>query len=175
MIGNAWMTLPLIQAKKQSPGPTGEICWTLFLNTSNFSGPVAFWIPEIWSHLSRSYPVIDGRGLDSRPGRMASGAMEINTVPYFESKDADGNIYSRIPRLHFPLNQDGLTILMRDVKLYFRRSLYQQVKERSEEKPFPAGRFDDRPNACWIPEIKSHPFSLRQGEKNIPLSALTTY
>ena len=125
MIGNAWMALPLTQAKKKSPGPTGEICWTLFLNTSNFNGPVAFWIPEIWSHLSRSYPVIDGRGLDSRPGRMASGAMEINTVPYFESKDADGNIYSRIPRLHFPLNQDGLTILMRDVKLYSRLSLYQ--------------------------------------------------
>ena len=170
MIGNAWMALPLTQAKKKSPGPTGEICWTLFLNASNFSGPVSFWIPEVWSHLSRRYPVIDGRGLDSRPGRMASGAMEINTVPYFESKDADGNIYSRIPRLHFPLNQDGLTILMRDVKLYSRLSLYQKIKEWSEEKPFPTGRFDDRPNACWIPEIKSHPFSLRQGEKNIPLS-----
>ena len=171
MIGNAWMALPLTEGRKTSLGPTGEMCWTLFLNASNFSGPVAFWIPETWSYLSQSYPVINGRGLDSRPGRMASGAMEINTVPYFESKDTTGNVYSRIPRLHFPVNQDGLTILMRDVKLYSKLSLYHQIKEWSDEKPFPSGRFDEHLNACWVPAIKSHPFSLSQGENNIPLSA----
>ena len=32
------------------PTPTGEMCWTLFLNAANFAGPVAFYIPDLWSH-----------------------------------------------------------------------------------------------------------------------------
>ena len=169
MIGNAWMALPLTDSNKTSHGPTGEMCWTLFLNTSNFSGPVAFWIPEIWSYLSQSYPAINGRGLDNQPGRIASGAMEINTVPYFESTDDAGNIYRRIPQLRFPINQNGLTILMRDVRLYSRLSIYKRLKDWSAGKPFPHGRFDEHFDACWVPRIRSHPFSLVQGEGNTPL------
>ncbi len=69
--------------------PTGDQSWTCFLNTSNFKGPIAFYIPETWSKIGKlfNYPFIHGRGLDARPGDMGGGAMEINTVPRFDSQD----------------------------------------------------------------------------------------
>lgn len=92
MLGNAWMALPLTPERAAKDGrPTGNLCWTLFLESDNFAGPVAFWIPEIWSELSSTYRTIDGRGLDSRPGLTRGAAMEVNTVPYFEAA-SDGTV-----------------------------------------------------------------------------------
>jgi len=73
------MALPFTDVRGGSP-PTGDQSWTLFLNASNFKGPVAYYLPETWSKISRDYPFDSGRGLDARPGVAGGGAMEINTV-----------------------------------------------------------------------------------------------
>ncbi len=168
ILGNAWMALPLTRSNDGPIASTGDLCWTLFLNTSNFKGPVAFWIPETWSRLSSGYHTIVGRGLDSRPGLMNGGAMEVNTVPYFENSDATGIKYSKIPKLNFPVSKDGNTILMQDVTMYSQKSLYLDVKFWSEGGDIPSGQF--KQTAAWIPEVRSNPISFRQGRENIPLT-----
>jgi len=81
--------------------PTGDQSWTCFLSTANFRGPIAYYIPETWSKVGKlfNYPFIYGRGLDARTGVMGGGAMEINTVPRFDSRDTRGDVYSKIPKL----------------------------------------------------------------------------
>ena len=36
--------------------PTGDNCWTLFLSTKNFKGPVCFFTPYFWSHSAEVNP-----------------------------------------------------------------------------------------------------------------------
>ena len=172
MLGTAWMALPLTSKNPETPTPTGNMCWTLFLNSSGFKGAVAFWIPETWSRLSREYSTIIGRGLDARSGVMNGGAMEINTVPYFESEDATGNKYTKIPQLKFPINKDGITTLMQDVTMYSQKSIYQQVEVWKKDGHPPQGNFGTDQNSSWQPDIRSNIISLKQGPQNLPLLEL---
>mmetsp|Transcript_5014 Transcript_5014/g.15240 ORF Transcript_5014/g.15240 Transcript_5014/m.15240 type:complete len:834 (-) Transcript_5014:29-2530(-) len=158
MLGNAWMALPLTPERKAPGGhPTGNLCWTLFLESENFSGPVAFWIPEIWSELSKGYRTIDGRGLDARPGLANGGAMEVNTVPFFEA-DEDGTMYGKVPRLQFPVDDDGVTVLMSDIKMYSESALFA---------PMADGELPPRPFAtagkAWTPSMEVRPWQLKHG------------
>lgn len=94
-LGYTWMALPFTKASSAEP-PTGEQSWTCFLSAANLKGPIAFYIPETWSKIGKlfNYPFLYGRGLDARPAIMGGGAMEINTVPRFDSKDANGSGHS---------------------------------------------------------------------------------
>lgn len=170
LLGNAWMALPLTEPSNRAATPTGEQSWTLFLNAINFKGPVACWIPETWSRLSQRYHVIDGRGLDARHGRMGGGAMELNTVPFFEARDAQGTRYTKVPRLQFPVNAEGETVLMQDVTLYSGEGLYNRVKNPRQGKRKLAWRFN--PKAEFHPELRAEPISFHQGEgeENIELA-----
>jgi hypothetical protein len=91
MLGLAWMALPILDAHND----TGDKSWTIFLSASNFKGPVAFWLPTTWSDIGNSYSRDRGRGLDTRAAMMRSRAMEFKTVPWFESTDAKGTVYSK--------------------------------------------------------------------------------
>ena len=90
-LGYTWMALPFTDPTTGDP-PTGDQSWTCFLSAANFKGPIAYYIPETWSKIGKlfNYPFLHGRGLDARPGIMGGGAMEINTVPRFDAKDAQG-------------------------------------------------------------------------------------
>ena len=47
-LGSGYLPLPLMEPKATTGGKnikTGNQCWTLFLNTRNFKGPVAFFTP----------------------------------------------------------------------------------------------------------------------------------
>ncbi|MFO1054613.1 MAG: hypothetical protein U1F36_20515 [Planctomycetota bacterium] len=103
--------------------PTGDLAWTFFLDADNFRGPVAFWIPSAWSAIANGYPPAAGRTLDCRAGEMGSGAMEVNTVPMFEARSADGRRFTRIPRIEWPIDDDGRSWLMQDVRFYAHRGL----------------------------------------------------
>lgn len=173
LLGNAWMALPFTasypnEAQVQRTTPTGDQCWTLFLNAANFKGPVAYWVPETWSRLSRSYPTINGRGLDSRPALMNGGAMEFNTVPYFESKDAQGNLYTRVPKLLFPVDSNHRSVLMQDVTMYGAAALQEGVRAWMQGGAAPVGRFDQA--AAWKAAGTANPITFRQGAKNTPLA-----
>lgn len=159
MLGNAWMVLDLIPGQNDGDEvPSGNQCWTLFLNSENFRGAVAFWIPETWSRLSRIYSTIQCRGLDARTGLMGGGAMEINTVPYFESKSNNGTVFSRIPPIQFPVDRNGETILMQDVVFYRKDSVT------------PSGAFDHQ--KAWEPSLTANPMSFDQGPARTKLMDL---
>ncbi|MHC4992089.1 MAG: hypothetical protein ACYTGC_14050 [Planctomycetota bacterium] len=165
LLGYAYMALPLTDPR-DDPQPTGDQSWTLFLDADNFKGPLAYYLPECWSRISRDYPFDHGRGLDARAaaGGLA-GSMEINTVPEFLSKDADGVVYAKIPQLQFPVDGQGRTILVRDVTMYSKDALFNDVLRWRRGGPAPSGAFD--PAGAVRPEIGTGPVTYRQNEKLI--------
>ena len=67
LFGYGYLPLPLAAAKSTTAGenvPTGDQCWTLFLNTGNFKGPVAFFTPFFWSRPTVDEPRLAGMFLD---------------------------------------------------------------------------------------------------------------
>lgn len=142
-LGYTYMALPFTEAYGDDP-PTGDQSWTCFLSAANFKGPIAFYIPETWSKIGKlfNYPFIYGRGLDARPGIMGGGAMEINTVPRLEGRDAQGNVYTKIPKLQWPIDEDGRAYLVQDVTFYSKAALYEAFKTWRDGGAACDGRFD---------------------------------
>jgi hypothetical protein len=151
-LGYTWMALPFTEPTAGDP-PTGDQSWTCFLSAANFKGPIAYYIPETWSKIGKlfNYPFLYGRGLDSRPGVMGGGAMEINTVPRFSAKDASGKVYSRLPRLHFPVDSQGRSFLVQEVTYYAKSALYDAVKTWRDGGPACSGQFDQK--GAWKPRL----------------------
>lgn len=144
-LGYTYMALPFTDPTTGDP-PTGDQAWTCFLSAANFKGPIAYYIPETWSKIGKlfNYPFIYGRGLDARPGNMGGGAMEINTVPRFDGVDANGTVYSKIPRLQFPVDPQGRSLLVQDVVYYSKAALYDAFKTWRDGGPACSGRFDEK-------------------------------
>jgi len=168
LFGYAWMVLPLTASKTTTAGlpvSTGNQSWTLFINAQNFKGPVAFYTPATWSRISRRHPPAVGRGLDARPGLITGGAIEVNTVPRLIGQDAKGTHYSRIPRLQFPVDKQGRTILIHNLTHYSKDALYRQVEEWLAGKEVASGKFDER--AALVSPCKAEPLSLRQGSEKM--------
>ncbi|MBL9135411.1 MAG: hypothetical protein JNK85_06065 [Verrucomicrobiales bacterium] len=109
--GYGYLPLPLTPAKPTTAGwdlPTGGQSWTLFLNTGNFKGPVAFFTPCFWSHSAVDEPRLAGMLLDSRPSDPNRALqMETQYVPSVEATDAKGEVYARIAETAFPRGSDG--------------------------------------------------------------------
>jgi len=158
-LGYTWMALPFTDPTT-SDMPTGEQWWTCFLSSENFKGPIAAFIPETWSKNGKlfHYPFLFGRGLDARPGIAGGGAMEINTVPRFEARDARGVLYAKLPLLQFPGDENGRAILVQDITYYAKSSLYDAFKAWRDGKSFCSGKFDER--GAWKPELSRHPLRL---------------
>ena len=165
-LGYTWMALPFTDPTSDDP-PTGDQSWTCFLNAANFKGPIAYYIPETWSKIGKlfDYPFIYGRGLDARPGIMGGGAMEINTVPRFDARDAAGTMYSKLPRLQFPVDRDGRAILVHDVTYYSKKSLHDAFKSWRDGGPACSGRFNA--SGAWKPRLTTHSTRYDQGGKKV--------
>lgn len=165
-LGYTYMALPFTKPTPGEP-PTGDQSWTCFLNASNFKGPIAFYIPETWSKIGKlfDYPFIYGRGLDSRPGRMGGGAMEVNTVPRFDVKDEDGVIYSKIPQLYFPVDEQGKARFVQDVIYYSKEALYDSFKAWRDGGPACTGQFDEK--GAWKASLSTRTPRFDQAGKPI--------
>jgi hypothetical protein len=165
-IGYTYMALPFTDPAAGDP-PTGDQSWTCFLSTANFKGPIAYYIPETWSKIGKlfNYPFIYGRGLDARPGNMGGGAMEINTVPCFESRDEKGVTYSKIPQLQFPVDDVDRTLLVQDVVYYSKAALYDSFKAWRDGGPICQGRFNRK--GAWKSMLKTHTPVFDQDGKKI--------
>lgn len=162
LFGYAWMALPLVSPTK-TPVPTGNQCWTAFFNTKNFRGPVAFYLPVAWTRMSRAYPPAVGRGLDALPGLAGSGAIEINTVPQFVSSPIGEATYSRIPKLQFPADRNGQTVLMHKLTAYSKAALWNQVAAWAAGGKPAGGAFDTM--GAFLPAVRPNPLSFKKGEK----------
>jgi hypothetical protein len=165
-LGYTWMALPFTEPTTGDP-PTGDQSWTCFLNAANFKGPIAYYIPETWSKIGKLFhdPFLYGRGLDTRPGLMGGGAMEINTVPRFDARDAQGTVYTKLPRLRFPVDAQGRAYLVQDVTYYSKAALYDAFRSWRDGGPPCSGRFDDR--GAWKPRLTTHPTRYDQEGKTI--------
>jgi hypothetical protein len=165
-LGYCYMALPFTKPTTGDP-PTGDQAWTCFLSAANFKGPIAYYIPETWSKIGKlfNYPFIYGRGLDARPGNMGGGAMEINTVPRFDAKDAQGVVYSKIPKLQFPLDDQGRTLLVQDVTYYSKAAIYDAFKAWRDGGPACSGRFNDE--GAWKSSLTTHTTRFDQAGSNI--------
>ena len=162
LFGTAWMVLPLMDpAGSYHRQPTGDRSWTLFLNASNFKGPVAFWIPDAWSAIANGYPPAAGRTLDARPALMGGGAIEVNTVPFFQNADRRGVVYSRIPKLLFPKDAAHRTVLMQDVAMYSADAIFQPMKSWMDGGAAVTGAFGVAPGS-HIPACKAEPLRFDQ-------------
>lgn len=160
LFGYAWMALPLLKARER-PVKTGNQCWTLFLNTSNFRGPVAFYLPSIWSKISRSHAPAVGRGLDALPGIANSGAIEIGSVPQLVSGKVGDATYHRIPQLRFPVDQRGHTVLLHDLTVYSKQALWNQVEAWRQGGRVATGGFDGK--GAFVPRVTANPLEVAQG------------
>ena len=172
LFGTAWMALPLMDAgASYHAQPTGDQSWTLFLNAQNFKGPVAFWIPDTWSAIANGYAPAAGRTLDARPAVMGGGAIEVNTVPYFSNADTRNVLYSRIPKLLFPVDATNNTVLMQDVLMYSREALYSPLKAWTDSSGTLTGAFD--PQGTMTPTCTSVP--LKFDQQKVPLTGFDDF
>jgi hypothetical protein len=175
ILGNAWMALPFTPAKAGGLAPIGNQSWTLFLNSANFKGPVAFWIPDTWTRLSRTYTIIQGQGLDVKTAQMGGGSMEVNTVPHFVATDSKGVKYTRVPKLLFPPDSQGLSYLLQDVRSYAKSALFDSVNTWFNGGAAPTGEFAAA--GVFKPVLSATRLNLRQGPTGsmLPITGWDTY
>jgi len=165
-LGYTWMALPFTTPTTDDP-PTGDQSWTCFLSAANFKGPMAYYIPETWSKIGKlfNYPFLYGRGLDARPGNMGGGAMEINTVPRLDSRDAQGVTYSKIPKLQFPVDDQGRAFLVQDVTYYSKTALQDAFRAWRDGGPACSGQFDEK--GAWKPALNTRTTRYQQDGKRM--------
>jgi hypothetical protein len=123
--------------------------------TANFKGPIAYYIPETWSKIGKLFncPFLYGRGLDARPGVVGGGVMEINTVPRFDAQDAQGTVYSKLPKHQFPVDAGGRVCLVQDVTCYSKAALYDAFKAWRNGGPACSGQVDKK--GAWRPRLNT--------------------
>lgn len=132
LFGYGYLPLPLTAAKTTTAGtdlPTGDQSWTLFLNTRNFKGPVAFFTPYFWSRGAVAEPRFRGLLLDSRPSNPNRALqMETQHIPSIQALDAKGDTYARVAPSYFPCTPEGDTMLVHRITSYNRAALWDSVR-----------------------------------------------
>ena len=148
LVGYGYLPLPLTTPKSTTAGknvPTGDHSWTLFLNTGNFKGPVAFFTPYFWSRATVKDPKLAGMFLDTRPsGPNKALQMETQYVPSVQSVDSKGETYARIAPTSFPRNPKGNSVVVHRVTAYNKSALWDAVKSWFEGGPPASGLIDPK-------------------------------
>ena len=132
LFGYGYLPLPLTPAKKTTAGkgvPTGGQCWTLFLNTGTFKGPVAFFTPHFWSRPTVEKPELGGLFLDTRPSDPNKAVqMETQHVPAYIAVDAKGTSYARVAPTQFPASAGKDAPLIHRITAYNKSALWDGVQ-----------------------------------------------
>ncbi|HSQ58375.1 MAG TPA: hypothetical protein VLM40_21825, partial [Gemmata sp.] len=132
MFGYGYLPLPLTAPKKTTAGedvPTGNQCWTLFLNTGNFKGPVTFFVPYFWAKPTVGNPKLAGLFLDTRPSEPNKAVqMETQHVPAYTATDAKGDTYARVAPTQFPAKAEGEAPLIHRITAYSKAALWDGVE-----------------------------------------------
>jgi hypothetical protein len=169
VLGYGWIALPLIPAYTSPLGvPTGDQSWTLFLNAANFSGPVVFYTPAIWSAINASDPTGTGRGEDALPAFNSGLALEIGNTPAYSSRFSDGEEYARIPRVSFATDALGRAALIGDLHYYSKQAIWDAVATAEQNSTAPSG-FD--PAGVFTPPLASPGAGLKLGGAPVNLGS----
>ncbi|MEZ5432645.1 MAG: hypothetical protein R3F31_16025 [Verrucomicrobiales bacterium] len=133
LFGYGYLPLPLTNPKTTTAGknvPTGNQCWTLFLNTANFKGPATFFTPFFWSQATIEHPEWAGMLLDSRPaGPNKAIQMETQHVPAILARDAAGKDFARVAPTAFPVGADGTSTVLHRLTAYKKAALWDDVQQ----------------------------------------------
>ncbi|GJQ30416.1 MAG: hypothetical protein HBSAPP03_23000 [Phycisphaerae bacterium] len=137
LLGYGYLPLPLINPKPTTAGkdvPTGGQCWTLFLNSANFKGPVAFFTPYFWSEAAAERPELAGLLLDTRPSEPNKAfQMETQWVPAIISThhagDNDNRTFARTAPMAFPIDDAGRTVVLHKLTVYAPNALTEPVRQ----------------------------------------------
>ena len=144
--GYGYLPLPLAKAKDKTEGkdvPTGDQCWTLFLNSGNFKGPVTFFLPYFWSKQAARDPRFVGHLLDSRPSNPNRALqMETQHIPSVQATDSNGVTYARIAPTQFPSDAKGESALVHRITSYNKQALWDSVQKWFEGGPVASGSID---------------------------------
>jgi hypothetical protein len=132
LFGYGYLPLPLTKAKSTTAGknvPTGNQCWTLFLSTANFKGPVAFFTPYFWSRASVDDPRLSGMFFDSLPSKANKPlSMETQHIHCAQVTDSKGQTYARMAPTQFPVGPDGDSVILHRLTVYNKKALWDGVK-----------------------------------------------
>jgi len=109
---------------------TGNQCWTLFMNTTNFKGPIAFFLPTFWTSVVLDDPeTYEGLFLDSRlSDPNMSFAQEFSAAPAVIGVDESGGAYARIIPPVYPKTTNNSSVILRDVSVYSRDAKWNEVE-----------------------------------------------
>jgi len=154
LFGYGYLPLPLASPKKTTAGkdvPTGDQCWTLFLNTGNFKGPVTCFLPYFWSRPSVDDPTRAGLFLDSRPSEPNKAVqMETQHIPAYISKTASGNTYARVAPTRFPAKTNGDAPLIHRITAYKKAALWDEVQAWFAGGQEASGKIDVQASAVHV-------------------------
>jgi hypothetical protein len=180
LVGYGYLPLPLTAPKKTTMGKdvsTGNQCWTLFLNTGNFKGPVTFFLPYFWSKPTVENPKLAGLFLDTRPSEPNKAVqMETQHIPAYIGKDAKGDLYARVAPTQFPGKQEGEAPLIHRITAYSKAALWDGVKAWFNGGPAVSGdidpqaasihTFDGKGGAAW----QIYPRNISRDGKKVPIA-----
>ena len=132
MLGYGYTPLPLTEPMSQTSGEdiqTGNQCWTLFLNATNFKGPATFFLPTFWTEPVLDDPTLEGLFLDSRPSDPNIGfGLEHAESPALISVDTEGNHYAKIERLQFPASNEDNSMILNQISVYSKNGLWNAME-----------------------------------------------
>ena len=132
LLGYGYNPLPLTESMSQTAGmdiETGNQCWTLFLNSTNFKGPATFFLPTFWTKPVLEDPSLEGLFLDSRPSNPNIGfGIEHAVSPAITAEDANGITYAKTTIMQFPVCSDDNSILMNGVSVYSSNNLWNAME-----------------------------------------------
>ena len=131
LFGYGYLNLPLLETRQTTEGqnvPTGPNCWTLFINSANFKGPVAFFQPQFFSHATIKEPRLIDQLLDTRPSDPNRAVqMETQYIPCRIATDSHGESWARMSPVAFPRSEDGRSVLIHQDNVYSKDALYNAV------------------------------------------------
>ncbi|MFM1943164.1 MAG: hypothetical protein RI897_2146 [Verrucomicrobiota bacterium] len=132
LFGYGYLPLPLTEPKTTTAGkpiPTGNQCWTLFLNTENFKGPLTFFTPHFWVEPTLDQPRLAGMFLDTRPSESGRPLqMETQHIPAALASDHQGNAYARVAPTSFPADANGNSTTVHQITSYSKNALWTDVE-----------------------------------------------
>ena len=158
LFGYGYLPLPLVPATPASaerPIPKGDQCWTLFLNTENFKGPLCFFTPNFWAENLAERPELAGKLLDTRPSDPNKAfQMETQWIPAAIAAPMPGGAtYARVATTTFPSDADGRTVVLHRLTSYSSAALTDAVRAWFAGGSAPSGAFDAR--GAFVQRFKS--------------------
>lgn len=128
LLGYGYTPLPITDPMTQTAGvniETGNQCWTLFMNATNFKGPINFFLPTFWTKPVLGNPALEGLYFDTRPSDPNVGlGVEQADFPAIISTDDNGNHFAKIERIQFPESGSNNAFVMNQVTAYSQNAFW---------------------------------------------------